>query len=63
MSALPIWAQFNASLQGTVQDPSGAVVPGAHVKFVNTGTQATQETTTNDQGFYRFNQIAAGRTQ
>ncbi len=59
-SALSIYAQFNASLQGTVQDPSGAVVPGAHVKFVNTGTQATQETTTNDQGFYRFNQLPAG---
>lgn len=53
-------AQFSASLQGSVTDPSGAVVQGAHVKLTNTGTQATQDTTTNDQGFYRFNQLPAG---
>ncbi len=60
LAALPVLAQFNASLQGTVQDTSGAVVSGAHVKLLNTGTQATLETTTNDQGFYRFNQLPAG---
>lgn len=53
-------AQFNASLQGVVSDSSGGVVQGAHVKLVNAGTQAAQETTSNDQGFYRFNQLAAG---
>ncbi len=30
------------------------------MKLLNTGTQATEETTTNDQGFYRFNKVAAG---
>ena len=60
LAALPVAAQFNASVQGTIQDPSGAVVSGAHIKLVNTGTQATLETTTNDQGFYRFNQLPAG---
>ncbi len=58
--SIPLHAQFNASLQGVITDPSGGVVPGAHVKFINTGTQATQETTSNDQGFYRFNQLPAG---
>jgi hypothetical protein len=53
-------AQFSASLQGSVTDPSGAVIQGAHVKLLNTGTQASQDTTTNDQGFYRFNQLPAG---
>lgn len=53
-------AQFNASLQGTVTDSSEGLVPGAHVKLVNTGTRATLETTANDQGFYRFNKIASG---
>src|SRR5581483_11231520 len=53
-------AQFNASLQGTVTDTSGGVIPGAHVKLLNNGTQGTQEATASDQGFYRFNQLPAG---
>ncbi len=56
----PLSAQFSASLQGTVTDASGAVVPGAHLNLLNTGTQATQEATASDQGFYRFNQLPAG---
>ncbi len=58
--AIPALAQFNASLQGTIQDPTGAVIPGAHVKLLNNGTQATMDTTANGQGFYRFNQLPAG---
>jgi len=60
LTSLPIAAQFNASLQGTVTDASGGIISGAHVKLLNTGTQAAQDTTANDQGFYRFNQIPAG---
>jgi hypothetical protein len=59
-AALPLAAQFNASLQGTITDASGAIVQNAHVKLVNNGTQATLETTTNDLGFYRFNQLPPG---
>ena len=60
ITSAPLLAQLSASLQGVVSDPSGAVIQGAHVKLVNNGTQATQDTTTNDQGFYRFNQLPAG---
>src|SRR5579875_2657301 len=60
LASLPMFAQLNASLQGVVTDQTGGVVPGAHVKLLNTGTQASQDTTTNDQGFYRFNQLPAG---
>jgi hypothetical protein len=62
LCAIPFgaFAQLSASLQGTVTDTSGGLVPGAHVKLVNTGTNATLETTANDQGFYRFNQLPAG---
>ncbi len=58
--ALPTMAQLNASLQGVISDPSGAVIPGAHVQLKNNGTNAVQDTTANDQGFYRFNQLPAG---
>jgi hypothetical protein len=54
------FAQYNASLQGTVQDSSGGVISGATVQLQNSGTQAKMQTTTNGQGFYRFNQLAAG---
>ncbi len=53
-------AQINASLSGTIQDPSGSVVPGAHIKLLNNGTQAARDAVSNDQGFYRFNQLPAG---
>src|SRR5438874_13793184 len=58
--SLPLLAQFRASVQGTVTDPTGGVIPRAHIKLENQGTQASQETNANDQGFYRFNQIQAG---
>lgn len=59
-SALTTQAQFRANLQGTVTDPSGAVVSGATVTLVNTETNRTQTATTSDDGFYRFSQLAPG---
>ncbi len=53
-------AQYNASLQGTIQDPSGAIVSGAQVKLQNDATKATMQTSSNGQGFYRFNQLPSG---
>jgi hypothetical protein len=40
------------ALTGVVQDPTGAVVPGADVKIVDTATNATVHVTTNSQGRY-----------
>ena len=53
-------AQFNAGVQGTVQDPKGSVVPNATVTLVNTGTGVTQNAVSNDSGVYRFASLAAG---
>ncbi len=60
LSAVAANAQFRAALQGTVTDPSGAVVSGATVTLTNPETNRTQETTTSDEGFYRFSQLAPG---
>lgn len=48
------------SLQGRVTDPSGAIVSNAQVTVRNTSTGATQNTSTDSQGMYRFYGVAAG---
>ena len=57
-SASICFAQFTSNLQGIVQDPSGAVVAKATVTLVNTATQETRTTTTDEGGNYRFVSLA-----
>lgn len=47
-------AQFRAAIQGSVTDPQGGTVVGATVTLKNNETGRTQQTTTGDEGFYRF---------
>ena len=54
------FAQFTASIQGVVQDPTGAGVPKASVQLVNTATAITAVTTTDTAGNYRFVSLAPG---
>ncbi|HEX7177415.1 MAG TPA: carboxypeptidase regulatory-like domain-containing protein [Pyrinomonadaceae bacterium] len=54
-------AQFRAGVQGTVSDPAGAVVTGASVTLTNTETNRAQQTTSSDEGFYSFSNLAPGR--
>src|SRR5690242_2706933 len=58
--AVPAFAQFTASIQGIVQDQSGADVPNAKVELVNTATGATAATTSDASGNYRFVSLAPG---
>lgn len=60
LSSLTVSAQFRAGAQGTVTDAAGAVVPGARVILTNKETNQQLETTTSDEGFYRFSQLAPG---
>ncbi|MFL6211484.1 MAG: TonB-dependent receptor domain-containing protein [Pyrinomonadaceae bacterium] len=53
-------AQFKAGVQGTVTDPAGGVVPGATITLTSKETNKTQTTTSSDEGFYRFDQLAPG---
>jgi hypothetical protein len=55
------FAQFTASIQGVVQDPSGAGVPKATVRLVNANTAVSAETTTDGAGNYIFVSLAPGR--
>lgn len=58
---LKIRAQsVSSSIQGTVTDSSGAVVPGADVTLTNSGTGVTAETHTNQAGNYSFPSVGLG---
>jgi len=50
------WAQSQATtgvIEGTVTDPSGAVVPGAQLTVTHTGTGFERRVTSDADGFYR----------
>lgn len=48
-------AQFRTAIQGTVADPSGAVIPDSMVTLVDKQTNQTLTSTTNSEGIYNFN--------
>jgi len=49
----------SGTITGTVTDPSGAVVPNAHVVAHNVGTGVDSPATTSDSGFYRIQFLPA----
>ncbi|MGB6303005.1 MAG: TonB-dependent receptor [Acidobacteriaceae bacterium] len=57
LATLPGAAQFRASIQGVVTDPSGAVIPGATVTLTDTSTNHTDTATTSADGVYTFNAL------
>ncbi len=50
VSAMAMAQTENANLQGTVSDPSNAVIPQAQVTITNTATGVARTVTTNDSG-------------
>lgn len=51
-------AQYNASLQGSVTDSEGAVIPGATVTLTNKETNLVLAVTTRSGGEFTFNALA-----
>lgn len=49
------------TLLGTVQDSTGAVVPGANITLTNEGTDVTNKTTSSPQGFYTLPNLLPGQ--
>jgi Carboxypeptidase regulatory-like domain/TonB-dependent Receptor Plug Domain len=47
-------ASTTATIRGTIQDTSGAVLPGATVTLTNEGTSAVQTAVSDDRGQYLF---------
>src|SRR3954453_277822 len=54
------FAQFTASIQGVVQDPTGAGVAKATIHLVNVATGGTTVATSDESGNYRFVSLAPG---
>jgi hypothetical protein len=54
------FAQFTSSVQGTVQDPSGAGVAKAAVTLTNTATHNAVTTTTDGSGNFNFLSVPPG---
>jgi hypothetical protein len=60
ISSVIAFGQATTSLRGTVTDPSGGVVPDAHVRLTGAATGALRSTRTGAAGVYEFNQIQPG---
>jgi hypothetical protein len=50
-----------ATIVGTVTDPSGAVIPGVHIAVMNTETGVVKQVETNDAGQYVVPDLNIGR--
>src|SRR6267378_6034982 len=61
LCAASAYAQFGASIQGTVVDASGGAVAGATVTVTNPDTGASKVAITNDTGFYRVSALVPGK--
>ena len=56
----PCFGQFNSSVDGTVSDQTGAVVPSAQVTLHNVQTNIDLKGVTESTGGYRFSGIGPG---
>jgi hypothetical protein len=54
------WGQDNATINGTVLDPSGAAVPNSTITLTNPATGQVRQTVSNSAGAYRFANVGVG---
>jgi hypothetical protein len=54
------FSQVNSSISGSVEDASGALIPGVSVKAVNTQTGVETGTLSNESGTYTFPALIPG---
>jgi hypothetical protein len=58
----PAWAQsVGATLQGTINDQQGAILPGATVVARNVETSWTRDQVTDERGWFRLAALPPGR--
>jgi len=59
LPALPARGQYRTSIQGTVTDPQGSVIPGATLTLRNLATNETVIRTSDPAGVFNFNALPA----
>jgi hypothetical protein len=59
-SGASAFAQFSSSVQGTVQDTSGAGIAKASVRLLNVATNSAQAAASDESGNFRFLSLAPG---
>src|SRR5215475_3335706 len=52
--------ETTGGLQGTVKDPTGAVVAGAHITLTGTALTGSKSLETDSSGYYRFTNLSPG---
>src|SRR5688572_8650232 len=57
------WAQATGTISGTVEDETGAVLPGVSVSVSVAGAPAVAETVTDMTGVYRFERVPVGSAE
>ena len=60
MVAPAAFAQFNAGVQGSVQDSTGASIAGATITLTNLDNKVTQATQSDASGVFRFASLGPG---
>jgi Carboxypeptidase regulatory-like domain len=58
--SVPSWAATGGSISGVVADQSGAVIPGAALKLVNTAQRTSYQVLSDKQGLYSFPNLPVG---
>lgn len=59
-SVLPVWAGDAGTISGTIRDPQNAVVSGATVTAIHSGTNARHATITDGKGIYSLPDLPVG---
>ena len=54
------WGQDNATINGTVVDASGALIPNAEISLTNQATSQVRTAVSNTAGAYRFANVGVG---
>ena len=61
LAPAPLYAQTDtARITGSVQDSTGAIIPGAQVTVINTSTNATVTVTSDSSGLFTVNALPIG---
>ena len=60
LSTTAAFAQFSSSIEGSVTDSSGAIIPGAKVVLTSMSTGVTSTAASNSAGLYKFPSLGPG---